>query len=104
MPVQQHSFLDGPYARLLAAVVFALVVASLLAMHWEEIFPSDAAMVATDNPVASCIAQRTAEIDQMIQENPQMSSRRETMLARLAPMCEDMAGKGAGIGPTLPRH
>lgn len=98
----ERSFLDGPYPRLMAAAVFALVVAALLAIHWEDLFPPEQAGIAGDDPVSACIAERSAEIDAMIEDNPQMSSRRETMLARIAPMCQDMVGEGAGGPPPLP--
>lgn len=100
--MRDPSLLDGPYARLLAALVLAAVIAALVAFHWEDIFPPEEAAVTGDDPVGLCIAQRTAEIDQMIQENPQMSGRRDTMIARIAPMCEDMVGEGTGDPPSLP--
>lgn len=99
---RDRSFLDGPYPRLMAAMVLALVIAALLTIHWDDLFPPEQAAVMGDDPVALCIAERSAEIDAMIEENPQMSSRRETMLARLAPMCEDLVGEGAGGAPPLP--
>jgi hypothetical protein len=102
MPRHAGSFLDSLYARLLAGAVLALVVAALLTFHWEDIVSSDEAAVAGDDPVTACIAQRSHEIDEMIRENPQMSSRRDTMIARVAPMCEDLLGEGASPPPALP--
>ncbi|HLS68406.1 MAG TPA: hypothetical protein VK035_03615 [Kiloniellales bacterium] len=102
--VHDRNFLDGPYPRVMAGVVLVLVCVALLMLHWEDLFPPEEAVVAGDDPLSLCIAERTAEIDAMLEENPQMSSRRETMLARVAPMCADMVGEGAGGPPPLPDH
>ncbi|WP_366555756.1 hypothetical protein [Aquibaculum sediminis] len=98
----RRSALDGAAGRIGAAIVLLLVIASLTAIHWEDLFGPDPAEVAADDPVARCIAERSADIEAMIEENPSMAGRRETLLARVPPMCEDMLGSGGGNSPPLP--
>lgn len=97
-----RSTLDGPAGRAGAALVLLLVMAALLAMHWDDLFASEERTTAGDDPVAACIAERSAEIEAMIEENPGMAGRRDTLLSRVPPMCEDMLGEGAGEPPPLP--
>jgi hypothetical protein len=63
---RDKAFLDRPLARFLAALVILLVVASLLAIHWKDLFPETAGEgAAADDPVALCLAERAADIDKM---------------------------------------
>jgi len=97
---KSSSALDSPLARLLAGGVLAGVVAILLAIHWGDLFPPEvAAKAAGDDPVALCVAQRSAEIEQMITDNPSMAARRNLFIERVAAMCQATAGGGNALPP-----
>jgi len=96
---QRGSALDGPAGRIGAALVLALVVAALLAIHWEDLFPPETVAGGADDPLAACIAGREAEIAAMIEQNPAMAGRREMLLASVPAMCADELGVGGGGGP-----
>jgi len=97
-----HSALDGPAGRIGAALVLALVVAALLAIHWDDLFPPETAAAGGDDPLAACIAERGAEIEAMIEQNPAMAGRREMLLASVPAMCADQLGEGGSGGPPAP--
>ena len=83
--------------------MLALVVAALLAMHWEDLFPPEGAAGAGTDPVAACVAERSAEIEAMIEANPAMAGRREMLLSGIPAMCADLLGEGgSGSPPPLP--
>lgn len=84
--------LDRPVARVAAAGVLLLVAAALLAMHWRDLFPAEDA--GADDPAAACIAQRSAEIEQVLADNPEMAGRRQLFLERAAAVCRATAGPG----------
>lgn len=53
--------LDGPAARLAAVAVALAAGGALLAIHWHDLTAGPAAV--PDDPVARCIAERSAVID-----------------------------------------
>lgn len=97
-----RSALDGPAGRIGAALVLALVAAALLAIHWGDLFPPEQAAGAAADPLAACIAGRSAEIEAMIEANPAMAGRRELLLSSVPAMCADQLGEGGSGRPPLP--
>ncbi len=84
--------LDGPAARVAALGVFLLAAAALGWFHRDDIFPPDAAALA-DNPIARCIAERWAGIDQMMAEDTIDPARAKLFKARAEALCRSQAGK-----------
>ena len=63
----RQSALDRPAARAIAVVVLAGVAGALVYIHRDDLFPPDpVAAAAPDTPFALCVAERHADIDQMI--------------------------------------
>lgn len=100
MDQTRDSVLDRPIARVFAGGVILAVIATLLAIHWGDLFPPE--VTAADDPAAACIAQRTAEVEQMVADNPQMADRKQLFIERAAAICI-ATNEGAGGPPPLPR-
>lgn len=95
---------DRPLARAVAGAVFLAAIAALVAIHWEDIVPPpENASLPLEDAVERCIAQRSAEIEQMLSENPEMEPRRALFLDRVAGMCQATAGSGNALPPPPPR-
>ena len=62
------AFLDRPAARVLALLCFALSIALLAYIHWDDLFPTAAPETAGDDLFARCFAERAAGIDNMREE------------------------------------
>lgn len=98
--------LDGLAGRLVAAVVLLAAAGGLLAVHWHDLFPEvqQADAVDPDDPVAVCIAERSAQIETMVAENPAMAGQKPLFLERAEAMCRSTLGARGASAPPLPRN
>jgi len=94
------AFIDGWGGRAVAVAVLACVVAALLTLHWDDLFPSQASL-APDDPLERCVAERRGEIEKMIAEAPAMASRRDILLERLPGLCASQLGLEGGGAPAV---
>lgn len=92
----EPAFLDRPVARGLAFLVFLGCVAALAWLERDRLFPPK---VAADDPVAMCIAERTAQIDDLVSQSRIQSGQAELFKSRVREMC---ANAGAAAGPPAP--
>lgn len=93
--MREPSFLDRPAARLVALGVLLLVAASLAFMHRDDLFPPPPAATLADDPVARCLAERAAGIEQMLAEGVIDEAQARQFKGRAAALCEAQEGKGA---------
>ncbi|MEX0760590.1 MAG: hypothetical protein WD100_13500 [Tistlia sp.] len=99
--------LDGILARLVAGLVLLAAVGGLLAIHWQDLFPEERPVEAADpdDPAVACIAERSAQIEAMIADNPGMAGQKALFLERAEAMCRATAGgSGSGGPPPLPSN
>ncbi len=90
-PAPRPSALDGRAARVVALGVFLLAAGALGWFHRDDIFPPDAAALA-DNPIARCIAERWAGIDEMAADGTVDAARAKLFKARAEAWCQAQAG------------
>ena len=87
--------LDGKAARAVAFLVFLGCAALLGWIHRDDLWPGEDADVARDDPAAGCIAERTADIERMVDEGLIERAQAELFTERAVGMCRDQAGGGA---------
>jgi hypothetical protein len=80
-------FLDRPAARLVALGVALVCVAILAWLHRADLLSATFAPEAADDPFARCLAERTAEIDGMLDEGMIDQARAELFKSRAEAMC-----------------
>ncbi len=90
------AFLDRPIARCLAFLVFLGCLSALGWLERARLFPPK---VAADDPVAVCIAERAAQIDDLVTKGRIQAGQVELFKSRAREMC---AGAGAPVGPPAP--
>ncbi len=96
------SRLDGPAARFAALGVAALAALALVYIHRDDLFPPDAASSgAALDPIAACVAERSAEIDGMVAEGLVDEARATLFKSRAAALCQSTVG-GGNSAPPLP--
>ncbi|MDH3793040.1 MAG: hypothetical protein OEU09_12380 [Rhodospirillales bacterium] len=98
-PERPESALDRPAARLVALGVVALVIATLGYIHWEDVFPSEDAKAAADDPAAPCITQRTADIEAMRAEGTLSAEQASLFKTRAEALCRAQAGQTGAPPP-----
>lgn len=92
--------LDGTIARLAALAVPLGVVALLIHVHRERIFPPDPAAVAADDPAALCFVERAnGGIDAMLAEGAIGDQQAALFKTRAEAFCQAQAGKISGPPP-----
>lgn len=102
----EKAFLDGPAARLIAALVILLCGALLAYVHRDDLrpllgtAPDGESEAASDDPAAPCIAQRFGEIDGMVEDGVIDGGQADLFKQRAEAMCR--ATEGEGGGPPLP--
>jgi hypothetical protein len=97
MPSASHrAFLDRPVARGLAFLVFLGCVGAIVWLERARLFPPE---VAADDPVARCIAEREAQIDDLVGQGRIQASQAELFKSRAREMC---ASAGAPVGRPAP--
>jgi hypothetical protein len=80
-------FLDRPAARLVALAVFLGCVAALAWLHRTDLFPAATMQQAASDPFARCFAERSAEIDGMMDEGLIDQTRAQLFKSRVEAMC-----------------
>lgn len=101
LPIRRNSALDRPAARVGAFLVFLSAAAALAWIHRDDLLPNQAAVAAND-PVAKCLAARTADIDKMQQDGVVDAGRATLFKNRAEALCQAQFGQGGGP-PTLPK-
>jgi hypothetical protein len=99
MAAARARFLDGAAARLCALGVFLLCVGALLWIHRDELFPH--AATAEADPVAACLAERGATIDEQLRQGVIQPAQAELFRNRVAALCAAQARREAGGAPAL---
>ncbi len=90
------AFLDRPLARALAFVVFLGCAGAIAWLERARLFP---AQVAADDPVALCIAERSAQIDDLVANGRIQSGQAELFKSRVRELC---GTAGVPAGPPAP--
>lgn len=89
--------------RLVALVVVLACSGLLVYLHWSDLFPGAAREEAdaqpSEDPVERCIAEERATIDRMVEESPELESRRELFVQRAEARCEATVGSGNSSPP-----
>ena len=85
-------------------MVFLLCAASLVYLHRNDIWPTPESVAATaeNDPAASCIDARFADVDNMVAEGTIETAQAELFRQRAEAMCRDTAGGKVSFGPSLP--
>lgn len=91
--------LDRPGARLVALGLFLLAVASLVWFHREDLFPPEERAVASDDPVALCLAPRATDIDGMLADGVISKQQAVLFKSRAEDLCQAQVGQGSGPPP-----
>lgn len=99
MSTRGNSALDRPVARVGAFLIFLSAAATLAWMHRDDLIPSETA-AAADDPVAKCLAERSADIDQMRQDGVVDADRAVLFKSRAEALCQAQLGQGSGPPPT----
>ena len=94
------SVLDRPVARIAAFALFIGALAILAVIHWDDVFPPEAVPVAADDPVALCLAERSADIDRMQSEGTISAEQASLFKNRAEALCQTQQGSGGP--PPLP--
>ena len=94
----QASVLDRPLARAVAGLVFLSALALLAWLHRDDLFPPEAPPLAADDPVALCLATRSADIARMQQDGVITAEQAALFTSRAEALCQAQAG-GAGLPP-----
>jgi hypothetical protein len=89
------AFLDRPVARGLAFLVFLACVAAVVWLERGRLFPPE---VAAGDPVARCVAERSAQIDELVTKGRIQAGQAELFKSRARDMCAN-AGQPAGQPP-----
>lgn len=101
-PGPTPSALDRPAARLAAVGIALLCALALAYIHRDDLFPPDSATAqAATDPVALCLAERSAEIDRMVTDGIVDETRAALFKSRAEALCQATVG-GGNNAPTLP--
>ena len=92
MASPQRAFLDRPVARALAFLVFLGCVGAIAWLERGRLFPPE---IAADDPVALCVAERAAQIDDLVGQGRIQAGQAELFKSRARELCGN-AGKPAG--------
>jgi len=82
--------LDRLGARLAAGLVAVLALALLAYVHREALSVGDAADSAAETPLARCLAERRAAVDQMVADGVVEAERAALFRARAEALCRDL--------------
>ncbi|MGI9498395.1 MAG: hypothetical protein ACR2P3_00020 [Geminicoccaceae bacterium] len=108
MQTDGRAFLDRPAARVVAALVILLCGVLLAYVHRGDLSARDrtgdvgGAESMSADPAASCIEQRFAEIDAMVEEGVADSGQAALFKQRAEAMCRATTGDGSGQALPLP--
>ena len=95
------SFLDTVAARILALVIFLVCVGALVWLNREAWLGIAPEMSAAEQALAQCMAERSGDVDRMLEEGVIGEDQAELFRSRAEAMCVTMAG-GAGAAQGQP--
>jgi len=98
MSTRGGSALDRPVARIGALLIFLSAAAALAWIHRDDLLPQEP-VVAADDPVAMCLAERSVGIDKMHQDGVIDAERAKLFKSRAEALCQAQLGAGAGPPP-----
>jgi hypothetical protein len=90
------AFLDRPLARGLALLVFVGCAGALAWLERAWLFPPE---VAADDPVALCIAERSAQIDDLVADGRIQTGQAELFKSRVRTLCQSAGAGAPGLPP-----
>ena len=94
------SALDRPVARIVAVGVAVVAALALVYIHRDNLFPPEpGAADAAKDPVALCVAERSADIDGMVSDGIIDRSRAALFKLRAEAMCQATVGSGNNRPP-----
>ena len=101
MTDRPSSALDRPVARMAALGVAVLAALALGYIHRDDLFPPDAgsADAAAADPVALCLAERSADIDGMVTDGTIDEARAALFKSRAEALCQSTVGGGNNAPP-----
>lgn len=92
-----------PPSKLVALVVVLACSGLLVYLHWSDLFPGAAreevGAQTPEDAVERCITEERATIDRMVEETPELESRRELFVQRAEARCEATVGSGNASPP-----
>jgi hypothetical protein len=97
------SFLDTVAARVIALVIFLVCVGALVWLNRESWLGIGPEMSAADQALARCIAERSGDVDRMLEEGMIGEDQAELFRSRAEAMCVAMAGGGTEPGQPPPQ-
>ena len=96
----ERPFLDRPAARGIALLVLLGCIALLGWLHRDDLIPGDPGQQASPaDPAAPCIAERSADIQRMVDEGLIEAAQAELFRERAIGMCRDTMGGGSAPSP-----
>jgi hypothetical protein len=95
------SFLDTVGARIVALAIFLVCAGALVWLNREAWLGLGPQMSAAEQALARCVAERTGDVDRMLEEGVIDEDQAELFRSRAEAMCVAMAGNG-GTGPGQP--
>jgi hypothetical protein len=88
------SVVDRPAARAAALAVVLLVLAAVVWIHRDSLFPPEAAATPADDAAARCLAKRAAEVDKMVAEGVIGEDQAALFKSRAEAFCTAQFGAG----------
>jgi hypothetical protein len=99
MAQSKAAFLDRPLARGLAFLVFLASIGAIVWLEPPRLFPSQ---VAANDPVARCIAERSAQIDDLVTKGRIQAGQAGLLKSRASEMCANAGEPEAPPPPGQP--
>ncbi len=84
-------------ARFVALGVAFLALASLAYIHRDDLFPPEVQEIAADDPVALCLAERAAGIDQMLADGTINGQQAGLFKRRAEALCQAQFGRSGPV-------
>jgi hypothetical protein len=97
------SFLDTVAARIVALAVFLVCAGALVWLNRESWLGLGPEMSTADQALARCVAERSGDVDRMLEEGVIGEDQAELFRSRAEAMCVAMAGGGTGPGQPPPQ-
>jgi hypothetical protein len=93
------SFLDTVAARIIALVIFLVCVGGLVWLNREAWLGLGPELTAAEQALAQCIAERSGDVERMVEEGVIGEDQAELFRSRAEAVCVAMAGDGGtGLG------
>jgi hypothetical protein len=98
------SFLDTVAARIIALLVFLACVGALVWLNREAWLGLGPELTAAEQALARCIAERSGDVERMVEEGVIGEDQAELFRSRAEAVCVAMAeGGGTGLGEPPPQ-